>query len=363
MLLKHLPPLLLLFVYLTGCTLLQVNTDELDSRLDQWVAEQEYGQALSTLARIPPTDPTYSHFSERRKHIEELAQEYEKSVVRDTERYIQEGKWAQALDTYDLALSRLPDSAVIRDAVARSHLQQKEETVAEERSLLEAKAEWLVNALPHYENIARINPRARSAQSKLRDIRDEAEQVASELATLGTTAFENGHISTAQRLLPLAAKLSDEPGVSDALSKLRSYEQERAQQRQAAAARQRRAAERQRQQQQQRMEQMRSAYRQAVFKKDYLAAREQMQAWKKAFPGNREIISEEQALERAISEEVERLHRLATLNYSRSEFEQALKHWEMALELDPNHAPSRESYDRAKRVVDKLQELRGAGGS
>ncbi|HEX9802224.1 MAG TPA: hypothetical protein VGB35_03135 [Gammaproteobacteria bacterium] len=373
----------------SGCAILATNYTQMESQVEQWIADKQYGNALDALSKVDPTDPLYPRAAEKRKEVEALAARYEQEVRRLTRTDLEKGKWADALDTYDVALSRLPKSAVLKDGLAQLHQEQQNELERLELQRLLHHGEWLKQTLPTFEDIARVDPRNLligpkeqqpegewlkqtvpipsyqqvassnyTAAQRLQMIRKEAEEIASELALYGSKALANNQLEIAERTLRLASDLSTAPAINESLKKLR------AQQEQASALA--RTEREKRQKELEAAEQRKSRlvddhlkkYRSAFVEKDYRSARDHLEVLQKIDKGNPRWDELMEVLEQATTEEVERLFNSGVTAYSRGQFEEAATLWRRVLELEPEHTQAKESLDRAQRVLDKLKQLK-----
>lgn len=347
-------PLLLLQ---SGCAML-ASYDKMEPQIDQWVESKQYDRALDALGSVDAKDPQYLQASEKRRKVEALAANYEQEIRRQTRSDLDKGKWAEALDTYDEALDRLPQSAVLKDGLAQLHQEQDEELERLELERLLAHGQWLKETLPTYQAIARVDPRSRNARQRLERKQQEAEEIASELALYGNKALANSHLETADKTLSLAADLSETPAIGESLKKLRQ-QQAKVQ----AKARAERAKRRQRQHaaeqaRERRVAGLLKAYRKAYQQKDYTRARKELASLRRADSGNAEWNRLADELEQATDQEAQRLFDLGVSAYSHGQFERAATQWRKALQLKPDHKPSQENLERAERVLEKLQELK-----
>lgn len=177
--------LLLAVVLLGGCAnmdidlgrLTRVDSERLAERVDDWVADRQYGRALEALSRVDPKDPLYERLAQRRRDIKDLAESYEQEVLSGAREAVEGGDWAQALDLYDQALERLPESTVLRDGLAKLHQRQEARLEAERLELLIRQGRWLQETLPIHARIGRIAPRDRGVQRQLEAKRGEADEL------------------------------------------------------------------------------------------------------------------------------------------------------------------------------------------
>ncbi len=340
-----------------GCAIL-TTYNSMESQVVEWIDSKQYGRALEALSSVNPTDPNYPQAAEKRKEVEALAARYEQEVRRQTRADLNNGKWAEALDTFDIALARLPKSAVLKDGLAQLHREQTEELDRLELKRLLDHGAWLQQTLPTYQQIARIDPRNSNASQRLENIQREAGKIANELALYGNKALANDRVEIADRTLSLAATLSNTPAIAESLKKLR---QQQAQEK--AIANKQRATKRARLKAAQRnkaelVDKYLKKYNEAFAKKDFISAREHLNALQKTDSGNPKWKTLNKSLDKATAREVERLFDNGVSTYSRGNYEQAATLWRKVLELDPEHKQARESLDRAQRVLEKLEELK-----
>lgn len=271
----------------SGCAL-HTSYVKMEPQVEQWLEAKQYDNALDALGNVDPKDPQYQKAAEKRREVEALAANYEQEIRAQTRRYLDSGKWAEALDTYDEALNRLPQSAVLKDGLAQLHHEQQDELERLEFERLMAHGEWLKQTLPTYRSIARVDPRSRNARLQLDRTQREAEAVASDLALFGNKALANNDLSTADKTLSLAAELSDALAINESLKKLHQQQK----QKNAKV----RAQREQREKQQRAAEQAKAntisrhlgAYKAAFKKKDFRRARKELDSLKRIDSRNRE---------------------------------------------------------------------------
>ena len=69
--------LFFLISLLQGCAYLHSLSSDLPQKIDQWVAEQEYGKALETLSHVPRTHKNFSLLQKKRHAILLQAKDFE----------------------------------------------------------------------------------------------------------------------------------------------------------------------------------------------------------------------------------------------------------------------------------------------
>jgi tetratricopeptide (TPR) repeat protein len=345
----------LLVLLLSACVNMPLKQNV--AEVDLLVANQQYGRALDILARVDPKAPDYSEMAEQRRQIEALAASYEQAIRAQTRQYVEKGNWNAALDLYDDALARLPQSMVLRDGLAQLHQQQNQELERLDTERLLAHGNWLKDTLPTYRQIAQVNPRSRAASQQLERIQQQAVEMANQLTQLGNRALANDDMDTASQTLLLAHQLSDAPAISESVTKLQQRLEARnaeQQQQQSKRQQQAQAVERTRQRE---IIQHQSKYMAARSDNDYLAAREQLRHLRRLDPNNPEWKQEQENLDVTITARTEQLFKEGINAYGRGEYEKAAESWRATLDLDPDHKLAKDNLERAERVLDRIQKL------
>lgn len=352
-------PALLTAAWLGGCALIPVEPGpELQGQLDTWIAERRYGQALDVLSRVDPKSPHYQDMAERRRQVERLSEKYEREVVATARKDVAAGRWAKALDAYDLALERIPSSNLLRDGLAELHRQQAARVAEQELELLIRRANWLEESRPVYEKIATIAPRDSSAQKKLKDHVADIHQAASHLGKMGVAALEAGDYALADRTLPLAARLSDAEFIAKAQQQLAKWHSDRKRQRDTARRKRLQESKAREAAAKRQFTQLKQEYQSALDAGKLANARTILRNLERLAPDDAGLREEHEQLSRAIAEESERLFQEGVRLYSRGEFEDAARQWRLVLELTPEHRNAAENLERAERVLERLEQLR-----
>lgn len=346
----------LMAILLAACEIMPTRGDIDD--VDMLVANQQYGQALEILARADPAAANYDELAAKRRHVESLTASHEQSVRQRAQEEIEANNWRAALDRYDDALARLPQSMVLRDGLAELHRRQHRELARLESERLLAQGRWLRETLPSYEQIARVDPRSRQAQQQLERMQRQAEDIANQLVIIGSRALDDGDLVSADKHLRLANELSDTPAIRESYAQLTEQQESRRSEEQRALAERQRRARAAEQSRQRQIGQHQERYQVARQNQQFLAAREQLAELQRIDPRNPDWAQEEQGLEQAIAAHIDLLLSQGINAYSRGEFEEAAASWEELLTLDPDHKLAQDNLDRAQKVLQRIEELK-----
>lgn len=351
--------LLLMLVLLTqlgGCAYLNTLGGDLDRRIDHWVAEREYGKALDAIDWIGPDDPRYPALQAKRHFIMKLAHTYEKEVIREADALVQQGDWDKALNLYDRALDHLPQSTVLLSGMNRLKLIQTSHSKALQHDLLLQRAKWLAQAIPVQEKLAEVNPRDADAQRHLKELKEEAREIAGQLYADGRAALKAGEVSRAQSTLALASKLDNAPKIESTLKSARNRRARSV--RRARKAREKVANEKR----QEVIGTTIAQYEDALGNGEYIRAQALMKKLEDLDGGDPAVKKMRVDLDKAVHKRVEHYFQEGATAYALGNFQQALGLWSRALQLEPKNSRVKERADRARRVLRNVHELRQKQG-
>ncbi len=346
-------PLLLLLLSLNGCTYLVTVSGDLDAYLDRWVVQQEYGKALAALSHIKPEHPDYPQLMRKREAILLKAEQYQKETVAQAAELVRQGQWEQALNRYDQALSRLPDSSMLQSGRARLEQQQAARLTELELEQLIARGEGLLQLLPVYVTRATVDPRSWRAQRELRATREEAEFIAAELARLGRAALERKEMAAARRSLPLALRLNPTNDIKRANQELLQRLGPPAAPTPKDSVKPTREDE---------IRELLQRYAQAYSHKDWAEAQRLLALLELQSSPPEELPQLRSELNAEVAEAVNRHTEHGIVLYSNGKYEQALAAWRKAQQLAPDNERVRAHIERAERVLEKLRSLQEKKG-
>lgn len=342
----------LLFLQLGGCAYITAVREDVVEQVDRMVERERYGRALATIDYIKPEHPDYVELMRRRKEIARQAEAYEKKALARGERLMEENQWEAALDVYDKALRRLPDSLPLQQAMQRFRDHQDRQIDDLKLELLLARGRWLEETLELQEAITRIDPESWRAEWAYDAKRQEAADLGEQLGKLGRVALEEDHLEVALRTLPLAARLAPTEENLEARARLQRVEAEQSRRaREARARTQKRQAARQ-------LQVALVRYREAFEAGELVEARRQMAEMERLAPKDPRVMEQRQALQAAVEQAVRQGMEQGNSLYGRSLFQEAIAAWNRVLQLDPGNEQARANLERARKVLERLEELR-----
>lgn len=378
-------PKILSIVVLTqilGCATLLPPSGTINEQIDFWLDRQEYGKALAIIAELHEHPvPEVSNPQLLEDKVLAQAGRYEEQVIDAADKAAAKGDWRSALDLFQEALARFPDSEKLK-AGQQQLIQWQETSLAKlQTDLLIAQAESAYNELLISERVAATDPKDWFARHELENKIEEADKFANELAEYGRRALAQGDLELAKRTLPLAAKLSSASDIKIANARLQELLNEEAKR---LRDEQQRIADEQLQKQQEQQKvvqkqvkkkqkkqlavveaqnqvqggQMLTDFKKACANASFSEARALREKLEKLNVDNPEFQELSKKLDNHIAEHVQTLTEAGTQHYSRQQYEQALQTWQEAQALDPQNVQLKAHVERAVRVLEKLKSLK-----
>lgn len=359
--------ILLLSFVITGLTACNISKKSIETpdtgivqieKIQHWIDLEQYGKAWDALVAVPPNHPDYEQYAQIRKNLGNTIEAYEKLVIQNSQALAKNDQWAELLDLFDDALTRLPTSIVLKDQLAELHSIQKFRTASIQTQLEINRGEELVKLTSLYDQISTINPRNESFKAEAEEIRRESGVVGSSLGRRAQIALQNGDVESALNLAELAQQLSDDPHI-DAISKeIHSAQKARKNKSNKATRSASRKSKKRRKKREIAFNKAMAEFDRLLQKKDYLAAAEVLRTVKVSPKHKKEIANKKSLLNKAKRGRVNQLYEQGVNYYSQESYDLALQSWSEVLKLEPKHVQAREYSERANRIVIKLKTIR-----
>jgi len=199
---------LLLPLAFSGCAVVET-TNQLPTleQIDTWVANEEYGRALSAISQIPATEPQYQAYVQRRIDTSARAELYEQRILTETEKDVEQKDWTAALTTLDNSLKNYPSSAVLRQRQKEIiTIQQRRIRKLDAKSLI-ARSQLLYNKLPISEKKVESSIDF-TAHWQLQNMRDELNEMHTRLISMSRQMLDDKNLELAEMCLTQAKLLA-----------------------------------------------------------------------------------------------------------------------------------------------------------
>lgn len=342
-------PLLLWQLSLGGCAYLSSYSSNLPDKIDELIAQQQYGKALDIIDYVKPADKDYATLMRQKKKIRKLASQLESRALRAGKKYISQKEWYKAEMVYRDALDKYPQSRKLQEA-QQQFLKKREKYLQQlERALLINKAKWLISNAPAYKKIKYALPNDYERYPALRNYNEEVIATGDKLMDCLRQALDRKAYDLARTCLQLAEKIGspdiDQKQLASARKQLARVERQRISKRNA----QTRA--------------LIAELKQGYSHDNLQRARHQLDALAKQSHPDAESRKLRKELETLFRQGIDQGIAGGRRQYSQGNIKQALQIWTDLRRIDPGNQKLAEHIDRAERVLKKLQRLSKEGGA
>ncbi len=360
---------------LCGCTIPSFLRPPTINEINALVARQDFGEALRELRDIPPTHPERESFRALEAEVQDLADEYARSMIARSEAIEAEGDWTSAIAMLVEARQKYPTSEEID--TAEQNMRQRQTMLlndVDDRLIL-LRAERLLQELPLRQEIARVDPYHLAGRRQVAAIQAELTSIVERLSTAGEEALLDGDYFTAEGYIIIAARIERTPRVEAAMDQISREHERRAMaereeirllaaaetqvaniqeddRRRDEAARIRAERERRQREVDQRLNEARDALDQQLL----LEARRLVDEAEIMAPDSPEVSDVRGQLNQRIVRQVEIYLGQGNDLYTNGHYEQAKQIWETTLELEDNDTV-RSHLERVDRVLASLRDL------
>lgn len=346
--------LLLVTLFLAGCAGDFIFLPATDSRIQEWVEQEYYGNAIAALRARPQAKRDETLL----KKLTLQAQQYDIRQAEKVRELAQSGNLREAFNHLHVALLHYPEGARLNQVQEQLNKQQKEFTGRLRAQLLLAKAQWLLQARKLLHNMRELDP-SRDLAAEIEKTSWEISTTADELYQLGMMAMKQGDIDLAYNCLTLSDKLYPAGKTTTAIARL---EQIQFAEKQKKIQEEKLAKEREAQKQQEQVHRqflLLSKQLSDALARGDLGTAEKLLGQMKQLKEKPERIRELQAaLNKAIKTQVDALMLRGNQLYKNGQIELARTTWLKALKLQPDNRQLKQNIARAEKVLKRLQELK-----
>jgi len=317
---------------------------DLDSRIDRWVAAQDYTTALDTLEQIRPSHPQYAQLQQKKLHILQLAKNYETTIIQGANTETKQQHWQAAAQLYRDGIEKLPHSEPLAKAYQNfSHEHQKQlELITFQMNL--SRAEWLLKTIPLQHQLQQLSLAEQRSNSTIEQAEEQSGALYRDLVHCGRTSMQNAELDLAEKCFTAAAQLNPEgkrfPAVVDISQQLAELEKRRTTSLSVKG------------------EELLANSRQALHKDNLHQAYKYFKKIPARDQQNSAVIEFRKELNIRISNNVKQGIEMGRKLYSQGDIERALAIWNNARELDPDNEQLDNHIERAQHVLNKLKFLK-----
>lgn len=352
---------LFLTVTLAGCS--TMSGPERIARVDQLVADQEYGKAETLLTDIDARDAEFEELVVRRRALRPLIVQFEERTLRKVESLKKTDDWPAAEAMIQDARGKLPRSATLQMVEEQFYADRSARLEQLNREMNILLAEHLSAKTPLVHQITQIHPGAiKSRWQSFRHHR-EREDLARQLLNCSDQALQESRFELAESCLKMAAELTDDEAIQSQLAALQQRHGEKQQQVQRRAEAQEEAemaaSEAHTVEQ---LEDLKFRYRYLMDAGWLAAAREILAELQNRAPDDPEVAEWTVLLQALIDTRVADQIAEGQALYSAGRLREALAVWRDAEKLAPNNTVLQAHITRVERFIAKLERLDSEDG-
>ncbi len=332
-----------LAMFLDGCAYLYSLDQDLPAQTERWIKTQQYGTALDTLYYIEPSHPNYKLLQAKRQRILVLVNQLEQQTLSSAKPQVDAGRLYEALQIYDAALNKIPDSIILQKARKIVYEKREEQLANIKIKLLEHKSAWLESNEDLHKKVASLTPKNFTARWLLQGHRQEVDDTVLALIECAQDATKINKLDQARSCLNIARHL--QPSQILQLQLVAQNKQLDLE----VAARARKLDK-----------PTRILLTQAgvSFKKhDLLTTQQKLRSIPQQFRKNAEVQSLSESLQGDIDDYVDQRFREGRRQYSEGNYEDAHRTWIELRQLAPDDERLSAHIERVEKVLLKLHQL------
>ena len=365
---------------LAGCAGLFASRDNSADQIDRLLGQQEYGKALAVVHDARESgSPAIGNLQDTQERIYAQIAIYEQQVIAQAESAAVVGEWGAAFDLYRDALSRVPDSTLLRQGELQLVERHAKYAAMLDLDRLIAKGEWTLKDLELSKLAEARQPNSWLGPYSLNRKIGHANEIARDLAEHGRRALDQNDLTAARRVLPLALRLSNTSEIEALNARLQDMLKEeelrllaeRNRIAEAQAATQKVREERQEKkpraaangQGQKNTAGLMADFRKACHERNLVEAQRLMLKLEKQGVDDQEFVDLSKALAADVERHVRHLTKIGVVHYSRQQYDEALRVWKRAHALDPKNEQLTARIKRVTRVIKNLENLRTKSGA
>ena len=356
--------LLCQLLFLAGCSTF-AKQDGLPGmvQIDEWVNNDKYGLALSSLEHIPPNEKLFADYVSKRKTVMILAAAYEKDILSKTQQSIDKEKWTDAIQQLSIARNNYPNSSLIHDRYNMVIKQQQKRIHKLDAKSLLARAQLLYNKLPISQKDASNSPINFAARWDLQSLQNELSDMHTRLMAMTDQLLDDNEITLAEMCLKQARILTKDPSSLATINTLQTRINNHKQRQRAAVEKKRaekkiRTALSKRKKHSRKVRQLIKKIQHLLESNKLISAEKQLSVLSRLAPNSSERLKLKMIHREKVDKLVYKLTEQGNSLYRQEKIAAARKVWQTALKLDKNNKTLQAQILRATKVLSKLEELR-----
>lgn len=329
---------------IAGCTLTRPLPEDLPEQVEAWVANEEYGRALSMLDKVRSRHPRYIELIRMKPDIQAEAQAFARGLSREARQAWHADDWSRAYQRLEYGLDRYPQSEELQQTRQRFESARQSYLNELQRQLDLNTAPYAAGNIEIHRSMARAAPDRDDIVQRTRRKEKQLDALYARLVNCGMQAEDREQWQLARRCLSLADELK--PGITlrDTLEDLDKRLVQQAERK----ANQLRS-------------QSRRALEEARAELDKDNVKQALQAYKRIERrdrDHREVRTFKQKLDARIDQSIKEGIEVGRKFYTQGKIERALAIWHALKAMDAHHEELNAHIARAEKVLSKIKSLR-----
>lgn len=347
---------------MAGCSYFLTGPERV-SRVDQLVANQDFGKAEALLNNIDARDAEFEALVVRRRALRPLIIQFEENTLRTVDALKKSDDWPEAEALIKDARRKLPRSAMLQMVEEQFYADRNARLEQLNREMNILLGEHLSAKDPLIQQASKIHPDGIANRWQLFKHKREREDLAKQLMSCGDQAIKESRLELAESCLKMASELTGDETLTEQLAELKQHYREKEQQVLGRAEAQREAevaAKEARSVEQ--LADLKFRYRYLMDAGWLAAAREILTELEKRAPDDPEVVQWAPQLQALIDHRVEDQIVEGQALYSAGRLREALAVWREAEKLAPMNTVLKAHITRVERFIAKLERLDSEDG-
>ena len=273
--------------------------------------------------------------------IPKASSEHQAEIIKQLASLRKEGEWQEADRQLVVLESNVLPNQDLEDYRVTFDTKRRQAITRLEYELLMLESRQLPARVELYRSLANAGYGDSSIYSRLQSEQDQKKRVISALRERAKMAEQEGKLNTSLRYLAALSKLENSDAVKADLRRMKTWIASNNQKKQASSK-----------------SKFEAVYNKAINEKDWLQARELLDAELKRQPNDKDLQAMDSRLKDIYLNQVNQAKQAGEQRYTEGEIEEALKLWEDALPYAPDDVDLLTNVQRAKKILNKLETLK-----
>ena len=191
---------------LSACMLIQPKPDELNNKINTWLADNDFNEIDSALSSINNTDVSYRKVLNRKGEINIKRQRYISSIIATAKKHKANNQWQYAIDSYENALDNIENKKLQKELTSLIAERDKKADRIKNKLLIKS-ANDLASYKNSYYQLNQLLPNDYSTQYEINRYNSKLTKLITQLSDCAENAKQQKEYSIANECYALATQL------------------------------------------------------------------------------------------------------------------------------------------------------------